>query len=447
MGVPARPDVLSPAGSATDVVVPSWRRNQEILRNVATLVGTTGVTALLGLAFWAVAAHLFSQEAIGYAAATTSAITLLGEIGMFGLGTLLNAELPRQRARASLVSASMLTAGVASLLIGLAFVLAAPHVSVTLKNSSGTLIGGLIFTAGVILTATTFVFDAATIGLLRGGLQLTRNFGFAAAKLVMLPVAAYVIGDQFGTAIALAWVAGTAASVIPVAAWLWWRGSHIFARPDWHVLRSMGRAVAAHNWFNIAATAPTLLAPVLVAVVVSPSANGAFYAGWVMAGILFILPTHLSTVLVAAAATDLRALSSKLRFTLTVSFVLGVPGMVALGLGGHIALSIFGRSYAQDATLPLSLLVLAYVPMIPRTHYVAICRTLDKVARAAAFSTGVGFMELAAIVLGAKWDGLVGLSVMLVAVRYLTGAAVTPAVLQSALGRGRHRRMKCDRVQ
>ncbi len=429
----------SSARSAGDFAAPSWRRNQEILRNVATLVGTTGVTALLGLAFWAVAARLFSQAAIGYAAATTSAMTLLGEFGMVGLGTLLIAELPRRRARASLVAASMITSGLAALLIGMAFVLIAPHVSGTLRNPSGTLIGALVFTAGVIFTASTFVFDAATIGLLRGELQLTRNVSFAAAKLVILPAAAYVLGDQFGTAIALSWVAGIAISVIPVAAWLWWKGSHVFARPDWRVLRSMGSTVAAHNWLNIAVTAPTLLAPVLVAVVVSPSANGAFYIGWVMAGILYMIPTHLSTVLVAAAATDPRALARKLRFTLVLSLAIGVPGMLVLGLGGHIALSIFGKSYVREAALPLSLLALAYLPMIPRMHCIAIWRSLGQVARAAAFSTVVGVAELAAIVLGAKWNGLVGLSVTLLGVRYVTGAAVTPTVLRSAVGRGRHR--------
>jgi hypothetical protein len=49
-------------------------------------------------------------------------------------------------------------------------------------------------------------------------------------------------------------------------------------------------------------------------------------------------------------------------------------------------------------------------------------------------------MEMAAVVLGAKWDGLVGLSIVLLGVKCVTGAFVTPAVVRAALPPGRHRR-------
>ena len=117
------------------------------------------MSALLGFAFWTLAARLFSQAAVGYAAAATSAMTLLGTIGMFGLGTFLIAELPKRAARANLVAAAMLAAGLGSSLIAIIFVLVAPHVSASLRNSSGTLSGALILVAGVVLTAATFVFD------------------------------------------------------------------------------------------------------------------------------------------------------------------------------------------------------------------------------------------------------------------------------------------------
>jgi O-antigen/teichoic acid export membrane protein len=420
--------------------VPAWRRNREILRNAGTLVATTGVSALLGFAFWAIAARFFSQEAIGYAAATTSAITLLGTIGTLGLGTFLIAELPRRSAHANLIAAAMLAAGLASMLLGLAFVLVAPHISTSFRNSSGTLVGALIFIAGVILTAATFVFDQASIGLLRGGLQLTRNIGLASAKLLVLPLAAFVLHDQFGIGIALSWVTGTALSVIPIAIWLWWKGTPIFSRPDWAALHGIGSTVATYSWLSVAILAPTQLIPILVTVLVSPVANGAFYAAWMMASLLYLIPIHLSTVLFAVASNNPRALSNKIRFTLRLSLLIGVPGMALLALGGRFALAVFGPSYVHQAELPLLFLVLAYIPMIPRTHYVAVCRASGEIARGAAVMTVVALIEIAAIAIGAKWNGLVGLSIALAGARCLTGAAITPAVLRAALGRGRHRR-------
>jgi O-antigen/teichoic acid export membrane protein len=201
----------------------------------------------------------------------------------------------------------------------------------------------------------------------------------------------------------------------------------------------MGRTVAAYNWYNIAATAPVLITPILVSVVVSPSANGAFYTAWMMASMFYLVPSNLATVLVAVAANDPQALARKLRFTVLVSVLIGVPGMAVLGIGGHFVLSIFGASYAHEAKLPLALLAIAYLPVIPRSHYSTICRARGKVSRAAAVLTASAVLELTAVVAGAKWDGLVGLSAALVAVRFLTGAAVTPAVVRAAAGRGRHR--------
>lgn len=106
-----------------------------------------------------------------------------------------------------------------------------------------------------------------------------------------------------------------------------------------------------------------------------------------------------------------------------------------------MVLSIFGPGYVHEAALPLALLVLAYIPTIPRTHYVAVARATGKISQAASVMTVAATVEMAALVLGARWNGLVGLSVALLAVKCLTGAAVTPAVVKAALGRGRHRRV------
>ena len=102
------------SGRRCAAVRDAWRRHQDLLSNASTLAATTGVTSVLGFAYWATAARLFSQQAVGYGAAAISAMTLLGTIGMLGMGTLLIGELPRRSARAGLVSAALLTCGLGS---------------------------------------------------------------------------------------------------------------------------------------------------------------------------------------------------------------------------------------------------------------------------------------------------------------------------------------------
>jgi O-antigen/teichoic acid export membrane protein len=367
-------------------LVTAWRQHRDLLGNAGTLVVSTGVASLLGVVYWMVATRLFSQQAVGYASATVSAMTLLGTIGMLGLGTLLIGELPRRSRRAALVSAALVTCGLGSLVLGLAFDVVAPQVSGNFARMIGAPGRGALFAAGVTVTAVTLVFDQATIGLMRGGLQMGRNIAFAVAKILVLPAAAITVHDQFGAGITLSWVAGMVLSLLLVAIRLLLAGEPVLPRPDWEVLRGLGKTAMAHNWLNLAMVMPFYALPVLVTVIVSPSANAAFYVAAMLTTFLFIVPAHLSTVLFAVAAADPGVVARKLRFALRVSFVIGIPGMAVLILGAHLALSLFGKGYTV-ATVPMWLITLGYPAAVPKSLYVALCRAADKIPRAAVVLT------------------------------------------------------------
>ena len=293
-------DSYSVTGPNLSVTVPKrwllagiavWRRHQDLLRNASSLVATTGVTSAMGFAYWAVAARMFSQEAVGYGSAAVSAMTVLGTIGMFGLGTLLIGELPRRHGtRVGLVSAALLASGIGSVVLGLVFAVVAPSVSGRFGHITGTPDRAALFAVGVALTGVTLVFDQATIGLMRGGLQLSRNVAFTAAKLLLLPAAAIALHDGFGVGIAQSWTAGMAVSLGAMAIWLRFTSRPILPRPEWGVLRGLGRTVLAHNWLNLAIGIPSSLIPVLVTLVVSPSAGAAFYIAWTLSAFLYVVP-------------------------------------------------------------------------------------------------------------------------------------------------------------
>jgi O-antigen/teichoic acid export membrane protein len=426
----------SPQRGVTDTL----RRHRDIVSNASSLVATTGVASALGFLYWALAARLFTPEAVGYGSAAVSALTLLGTIGMFGLGTVLIGELPRRHRRAGLVGAALLASGLGSMVLGLGFAVVAPFISERFDHISGTPDQAALFAVGVMLTAATLVFDQATIGLMRGGLQLSRNVAFAVAKLMALFAAAIVLHSQYGVGITASWVAGTAVSLAPTAIWLRLKGTRVLPRPDWGVLRGLGRTAVAHSWLNIAITVPWSLIPVMVTVIVSPSANAAFYVAWMLINFLYIVPGALSTVLFAVAATEPHLIAPKLRFTMRLSLLIGLPGMATLILGGHLILSIFGAHYARAATLPLSLLAIGYLPAIPKIHYIAVCRALGNIPRAAVVMTAAATSEVTAAALGGAYGGLKELSLALLGVYLIEGLVTGPAVLRAAIGRGRHRR-------
>lgn len=417
-----------------------WHRHSDVLSNAGSLVGATAVVSLLGFGYWALAARLFSQQAVGYGSAAVSAMTLLGAIGMLGLGTVLVGELPKRTTRGGLILASLVACGLGSLLLGVGFAIAAPHISARFANVTGSPRSAALFAVGVAVTAVSLVFDQATIGLMRAGIQLFRNIVFATAKLLVMFIAAISFHDLFGLGITASWVVGVGISLATVALWLRFTGAEVLPRPDWGVLRGLGRTAISHNWLNLAVILPFTVLPVLVTTIVSPQANAAFYIAWTLVGVLYMVPAQLSMVLFAIAAADPQAIARKLRFTMRLSCVIGLLGMAVLGLGAPLVLRIYGASYAHTAVFPLWMLLLGYLPSIPRAHYIAVCRAVNRVSWGAFVLSVASIAEVGGAAVGGVMGGLRGLSVALMAVTLVEGIAFTPPVLRAAMGCGRHRR-------
>ena len=413
-----------------------WQRNKDLLRNAGSLAATTGLTSLFGFVFWIVADHEFSKSEAGYAIAATNAMQLFGTIGMFGLGTMLIGELPkRQRERGGLFASSVATAGIGSAILGLIFAIVVGLYFSDKKHLPG--IGGtpgqmLIFVVGVTLTGATLVFDEGTIGLLRGGVQLWRNMALSAIKLAVLPVLALFLHDAYGVGISLSFVIATAGSVIPAAIMLMRGGSSIFHRPDWGGLRTLLPVAISHNWLNLAMATPSRIIPIVVPLAVGAAENSAFYDAWMISSLLFMVPVHLGTVLFALASASPEVVAEKLRFVLRVSLLIGLPVMAVLAIAAHFALNLFGPGYAELGTVPLWLLIIGYIPQMPRAQFIAVSRATNRVGQAAGLICFFALCEVASIYFGGKLGGLYGLSFAYLGVLIIEGLITAPTVLRAA---------------
>jgi O-antigen/teichoic acid export membrane protein len=412
-------------------------RNRDLLRNAGSLAASTGLTSLFGFVFWIIAARQFTPTEVGYGSAATNALQLLGTVGMFGLGTMLIGELPRRRERGGLFTASVITSAVGSLVLALLFLIAVDFTPFrhSFPDIVGTLPRMLIFTSGVVLTGATLVFDEGTIGMLRGGVQLSRNLAMSGLKLAILPVTTLFMHDEFGVGITFSFVAGTALSMLPAVFMLARHSSRIFHRPDWPLLRRLFKVALNHNWLNLAIATPPRLIPVIVTLAVGPKLNAAFYVAYMIVSFLFMVPTHLSTVLFAIASASPELIAEKLRFVLRVSIMIGLPVMAVLAISAHFALGFFNPYYAQVGTVPLWLLVIGYIPQMPKAQFIAVSRATNRVGRAAALLCCTASCEVAAIIIGGKLGGLDGLSFAYLGVLSCEGLITAPTVLRAAYAR------------
>ncbi len=353
------------------------KNNRVILSNAASLVGTTGATSVLGFVYWWIAARQFSPAAVGLASAAISATTLLGTIGMLGLGTLLMGELSRHPdKKGALLVTALAAAGIAGLVLGLGFAVFAPLGSAEfgpLAENFGTI---ALFSVGVTFTALTLVLDQALIGLLLGVLQFWRNVLFALVKLIILVGFGFWLTDKTGLSIFATWQVGTLTSLLALLGYATWKKKlrKEVLRPQLSLLRQISRAALGHHLLNLALLIPILLLPVLVTVLLSATTNAHFYVAWMIANFIFIGPASLSMVLYAVGAADSALLARKLRFTLKIALVLAVLAQIALLPSAGLILSFFGRVYVEQSQLSLHIVALAVFPLIIKDHYVAICR-------------------------------------------------------------------------
>ena len=431
---------VQPQPPSGNILARVWQKNRALLVNAGSLYASTIINSVLGFAFWALAAHVFTTSEVGFGSAAISAMGVLSTIGMFGLNTLLIGELPKREYKGGLIWAALLTAGAGSFILGLGFALV-----VRLSGGSFSNIGSdpqqfVVFVGGVTIIGMSLVFDEATIGMLRGRLQLWRNFIFVITKLVLLPVAAFFLHDKFGAGIVASWVAGAVLSIGIIALQLLITGKHVFPRPDWGALKALRGLTLIHNWLNLAISVPWMILPVLVTITVGPKANAAFYVAWMLSGFLRVIPIHLATVLFAISSENMEELAPKLRFSLRTSMLIGTPAVVVLCArvaADPVALRRQLRADRNDICHPAQ-------PWVPaeRAQGALHCGMpgAGSDGPRGQGPDGHRFPRASAAVIGGKEAGLTGFGLGLLAASLLEGVITAPAVLRAARASGLQRR-------
>jgi O-antigen/teichoic acid export membrane protein len=388
----------------------TFKTHRVLLTNAGSMVAATATTSLLGVGFWFVAAQHFSEAAVGVAGAAVSALLLLGFIGALGMGTMLMGELPRlQVGWRALLGASLYTSALAGLVLGLAFAVLAPIVSPNLSALDRTLLSVLAFAVGAGLTGTSYVLDQSLVGLLQGGLQLTRNVVFASVKLLALIVIALSVSDPGAAWIYGAWTIGLVAGLIvlrrvrtPDRRESW--------RPAFDALYRLRRSAASHAAVNLALETADLAMPIVVIMLLTPAENSGFYIAWLIVNLLIMVPYSLSSVAYALGSGEAQRGEERFRFTIALSVAIGVAVNILLLVAAEPVLNIFGSFYAETASGALQVLALGVFPLTIKTHFIAVHRVRRSLGRALPLAWAGTVLELGGGAIGALLGGVEGVA-------------------------------------
>ncbi len=406
-----------------------------LLANAGALAVGTLTSAVLGFAYWWVAARGFTPRAVGLASAAISVMNLLAHIGEFGLGPLLLGYLPRYRSTAPDMLSTALVGVIAScLLVGLAAVGLDAVFHLGLGSVTRSLAASLFFVFGVVTTGASLVLDQAFVGLLRSTTQMWRNVLFAGLKLAMLGALAVFATGADELWIFATWIISQAVS-LAVMMRPGGRRERFWRRPRAALLRPLVGDVLAHHALNIVLQTPALVMPFLVTVVLSAETNAAFFAAWSLINVALLVPASLTTVLYSTGARDPHLMAQRLRMSLALSAALGIGTGLGLLFFSSFVLGLFSPAYPLIAGAGLKVLGFGVFAVAMKYHYVALKRFAGRMVEASAILAIGGAVEIAAAAIGGHLGGLTGLTEGWVAGVCLEAAVLAPAVLAATRAR------------
>jgi O-antigen/teichoic acid export membrane protein len=332
-------------------------------RSAYALIAGTGVTSLLGLLFWILAAHWLSPAMVGIGASLISALTLLANISTLGLRNGLVRFLPEAgpTARRLVARSYVLCAGAATV-VAAVFLIGLPWWTDELGFLRSSPLAVVAFVAAAVVWVLFILQDHVLTGLHKTIWVPITNGICSVAKIVLLPVLAFTAS----WAIFAASVLPAAVMVALVTALILVRRPPLADGATPQVI-PLGRLVRFAATDHIAALLWLATANVLTLMVLEylgPEASAFYYMANTISYGIFLVTSNISSALVAEGARSPDRVTALIRAALRNSTLLVLP---AVGLGILLTrpvLRLVGADYANGATTLLRLLLLSAVPQI-----------------------------------------------------------------------------------
>ncbi|MYS94935.1 Polysaccharide biosynthesis protein [Streptomyces chartreusis NRRL 3882] len=407
--------------------------HDSLFKNAYFLMLSTGVSAVLGLGFWLVAARYYSEEAVGQGSAAIAAMRLLASITATTMIGAVVRFVPRAgRETGRLVWGTYAASSLVVALAAAVFLLTLDAWGASYAPL-GTPMAGAVFVAACVAWALLTLQDGVLTGLRKAEWVPAGNAVFSVGKLALLAVFA---GALPVLGIFVSWAVAIAFSTLPLG-WLIFRRliprqAELDRDKEPPKLRDMGRFLAGDSLGALFSLAMINLLPVMVAVRFSAAENGYFYVAYTVGGTMEFMAINMASSLTAHASHDPRQLADGVRGALRRMTLLLVPVVAVLVLFAPYILTPFSPDYAEHGSTVLRLLALGALPRVVVELYIGVLRVQGRTGVLAALQGAMCALVLgsAAVlftpagIAGAGWAVLLSMTLI---------AVVSTAGLRAAL--------------
>ncbi|MGQ4434161.1 lipopolysaccharide biosynthesis protein [Streptomyces sp. SAS_260] len=351
-----------------------------LFRNAYALMLNTGISAVLGLGYWLIAAHYYSASAVGQGSAAIAAMKLLAGLTAVTLTGALARFIPvAGRATGRLIFRTYAGSSIVVACGAGIFLLTLNDWGPSYRFLHGP-VPALGFVVAVIAWNLLTLQDGVLTGLRSAPWVPVGNTVFSAVKLALLVGLASVLATS---GVFVSWVAAIAFSVVPLG-WLVFRrlvprhveATEAHAKPP--TLREIGRFLAGDYTGSLFSLAVVYLVPVIIASQVSSEDNAYFYITTTIGGTVNLLAINMGASLTVEGSHDPARIAANTRAALKRMARIMLPICGLLFIGAPYILGVFGAGYADAATPLLRWFAVGALLRVVMETYFAVLRAQSR---------------------------------------------------------------------
>ena len=373
------------------------------------LSASAGISAVVGMVSWVIAARLMPQAEVGEASAFVSAFLLIAGFAQMNLGAALLRWLPRAGNDSATLVLRCTAVVVATGTAGAAICLVLPWSELIFKASTGStapsVTGWLIFTAAVVAWVVLQIQDFALVGLGRAWWATARNVVVAGLRLAILVALGSGLTAQGAV---WSWLVPLVAGAVVLSTVL--PRLHPRSAP----VVGGGTLPARHEVLSflgptyVGTVATTLLfnqVPLVVTVRFGTETGAAFFIAWQAVTVVEVIAIYFVNGLSSEVARAPERAAELARTTRRRLLLLFLPPLALGLLVAAPALGIFGEGYSASAPALRVLLVgLAFRLVV--VHALGVRQAVGQAMRFARLQiVTTGLVVLAVLVVPARVGG------------------------------------------
>ncbi len=337
-----------------------WERPRpgRLVRNAIALIVSSAGSSIIGIVFWAFAAHLATPASVGRTTAEIAAMLLLSNLAQLSFGSIFERFLP---------VTGHLTAGFVRRAYATCLIFASILATVYVVTGFGhrflptAFIWRVLFVVSVVLWTIFALQDSVLIGLRASKWVAVENIAYSIAKLAILPSFVFLSAAH---GIFVAWVAPLIFTNLAVTWYLFTRRI-----PEQMLTPAVSDLPSTRELIILAgAQYASLLTSVFVPSVVTlividrlgAVANARYFLPAMIYSSLSLFTWGIIRSFLVEASTEPQALRAHANSALRVLAILIIPSVVLGCIFAPQFLGVFGHSYEANGTTLMRMLLLSF---------------------------------------------------------------------------------------